>query len=372
VSASTPTYALPYPVGGDDVRDGDNTIKLLAERVETLLAARDATIAQLLALPGSRNVIRNGDCQIAQRGPGPFTTSGRYTIDGWYQFVSGGTMTANLRQLTLGTGARYGMESVVASQSAAGDFAGWTFVVEGVHRLAGQQATLSFEAFSGTGTPKVGVECVQYFGSGGAPSAIVYTPVAAITISTTKTRYFVTFTVPSLTGKTYGSSGTDSLQINIYLSSGTTNASHASSIGIQNATITLTDVQLEAGSLATPFDRLPQALQMVWNQRYFIRKLYSAANTAVASGTAWQNFDYYCALHYPTMRAAPTLTASAQTHFSAWGGGASGTSTAVAAAGTSADSLELHVNTAAGPTSGQGVWIRNGTAGAYLDLSSEL
>ena len=35
--ATTPAYALPYPVGTDRVMDGDNAIQALAERVEALL-----------------------------------------------------------------------------------------------------------------------------------------------------------------------------------------------------------------------------------------------------------------------------------------------------------------------------------------------
>lgn len=39
MGSTTPTYALPYPVGSDRVRDGDNAIQALAERVEAVLAA---------------------------------------------------------------------------------------------------------------------------------------------------------------------------------------------------------------------------------------------------------------------------------------------------------------------------------------------
>ncbi len=37
MTGQTPTYALPYPSGSDRVRDGDNAIQALAERVETVL-----------------------------------------------------------------------------------------------------------------------------------------------------------------------------------------------------------------------------------------------------------------------------------------------------------------------------------------------
>lgn len=37
--ATTPIYALPYPVGTDLIVDGDNAIRELAERVEAILDA---------------------------------------------------------------------------------------------------------------------------------------------------------------------------------------------------------------------------------------------------------------------------------------------------------------------------------------------
>lgn len=36
--ATTPIFAIPYPVGTDRVMDGDNAMQALAERVETILA----------------------------------------------------------------------------------------------------------------------------------------------------------------------------------------------------------------------------------------------------------------------------------------------------------------------------------------------
>ena len=38
MGSTTPVYALPYPVGSDRVRDGDNAIQALAERVEAVIA----------------------------------------------------------------------------------------------------------------------------------------------------------------------------------------------------------------------------------------------------------------------------------------------------------------------------------------------
>ena len=40
--ATTPVYALPYPVGTDLIMNGDDAIKALAQRVEAVLASRPA------------------------------------------------------------------------------------------------------------------------------------------------------------------------------------------------------------------------------------------------------------------------------------------------------------------------------------------
>lgn len=257
-----------------------------------------------------RNGFRNGDFTILQRGASGFATTGDVrTADGWNVFSVGGTATPSIVSNSLaadqGTDGAFNSEQVItAGQAAVGDQTQLYQRIESVRRFAGKQVTVSFRAKASAGTPKIGVEASQIFGAGGAPSAQVNTAAGAITISTVSTRYSITFTVPSIAGKTLGTDGTDNLQITFWLSAGTTNAARASNIGIQNATITITDIQIEEGSVATAFERLPQQVQLAWCQRYYYQ------STMFALGMCWGATSFGgCTQDLPVnMRATPTLT----------------------------------------------------------------
>src|SRR4051812_1679348 len=101
-------------------------------------------------------------------------------------------------------GARCALKSSTTAAAGTSDFAQVFHRIEDVRTLAGRQVTLSFVAYAVTGTPKLGLELAQSFGTGGAPSAAVFTAMGAVTLSTTPTRYSVTVTLPSITGKVLG------------------------------------------------------------------------------------------------------------------------------------------------------------------------
>lgn len=230
---------------------------------------------------GRRNVIRNGDASVYQRGA---WTTNAYGVDGWRCDSSGGTVTPSRQVAPAGTGmgtngAGYYLRSVVSGQSLAGDFARFTQRIEGVRTLAGKSVSLSFLA-TPTGPPKIGVEVVQNFGTGGSPSATVNTAIQAVALAAGVNRYSVSFTVPSIAGKAFGTNNDDFLEVNLWLSAGADNAARASAIGFQNTTIDITDVQLEQGG-ATPFERLSQQEQLAWCQRYYERVTSPAANTTI-------------------------------------------------------------------------------------------
>lgn len=372
MTASTPRYAIPYPLGTDRVMDGDNVMQAIAERVEAILAPVDD---RSLTVPsGFRNVIRNGDMGIGQRGPGPFTVTGVYTLDGWRKDHVGGTHTVTNAAVALGAlagGAGGWLQSVVAGQSAAADYASLIQRVESVRTLAGRQATVSFVAAAASGTPKVGVEVIQGFGTGGSPSAVVFAPMGAVTLSTTPTRYALTFTVPSIAGKTAGTAGGDYLAVNLWLSSGADNAGRASNIGIQNATITLTDVQLEAGPTATPFERLPAQQQLAWCQRYFYR-LAGATGVWQIHGHCTAATSANFAFRFPVpMRAVIAALTVAGSWIAMNNAGGNVPATAVAFGGASTDGALIVVTTASGLVAGN-VTTLVGATGASIDFSAEL
>lgn len=331
-------------------------------------------VAALNALSG-RNVIRNGDMVVAQRGNGNFTSEGA-NVDGWNLFFFGGSLTVS-RVAALGAvpGMRWLLQYVIASQASASHYTQCAQRIEGVDTLAGQIVTLSFQACATSGTPKIGIEVTQNFGTSGAPSSTLNTVVSAVTISTTLTKYFVTFTMPSVFGKSIGTDNNSYLQLTLWLSSGSTFATRASNIGFQNNTFQIGDIQLEAGPEVTPFERIPQQQQLAWCQRYFWRMAPGAVNAHVGVGIATTTSGGIVHVPYPvTMRAIPTFASGTVGNWQTHSGG--GTATALNglstfAAGIASTGLSWSV---AGAPMGVGgaVLLDPVNANAYGDFTAEL
>lgn len=260
-----------------------------------------------------KNAVINGDFLINQRGFTSNTTTLAYNFDRWFQQNSGGSFTVTPQSFTTGAApiatyeGRTYVQGITASQSAAGDFAIITQRIEDVTRYAGTTVTISFFAKANTGTPKIGVEVKQNFGTGGSPSATVSTPAGASTLSTSWTRYSVSVAIPSISGKTLGTTANTSyLELNLWTSAGSTYATPASSIGIQNFTASIWGVQLEYGSSATYFTTATGTLQgeLAAAQRYYVKDDKVGVNAYAGSGTnCWGLYQFPT-----TMRITPTMT----------------------------------------------------------------
>jgi hypothetical protein len=238
----------------------------------------------------SGNAIINGAFEINQRNFTSSTAGNIYNFDRWRQDRDGGTVTISSQAFTLGTAPVAGYEAanflrtVVAGQSATGHYAVVSQRIEGVRNFAGQTVTISFFAKAASGSPKIGVGVSQGFGTGGSPSAAADAGAGAITISTSWARYSLTYAVPSISGKTLGTNLDSYLSIEFWFSAGSTYATRASSIGIQNNTFDIWGIQVEAGSVANPFRINANSLQgeLAACQRYY-EKSYSLL---VAPGTS--------------------------------------------------------------------------------------
>jgi hypothetical protein len=224
----------------------------------------------LLNRTGSGNAIINGAFEINQRGF-TSTTAGGYGFDRWLTSIVGGTVTYSSQAFTPGTAPEAGYEAsnfariVTSGQSAADDFAILRQFIEGVRTFANQTVTVSFWARAGSGTPGIYVDLSQVFGSGGSEALNIFAGQA--TLNTTFTRYSFTVNVPTISGKTIGPN--DHLRVNFFLSAGSN--IRASALGIQNNTFDIWGVQVEAGSVATPFRRNANSLQgeLAACQRYY-------------------------------------------------------------------------------------------------------
>jgi len=358
------------------VGSGADALARLAVGTNGHAVVADSTATNGLAyapLNGFKNVIINGNFSVNQRGFSSTTSSGTYGFDRWAFLASGGTVTYSTQSFTLGN-AITGQESanfarlVSASHSAAGDYALLFQRIEGVRTFAGQDIVISFWAKASTGTPKVAVELVQGFGTGGSPSADVNTYVGQVTLSTSWVRYSVTVTVPSISGKTIGTGSNDSLSLFLWTSAGTTFNSRTGSLGVQNATIEFWGVQVEAGSVATPFERRPLQIELALCQRYYQRLAYSNAGW-IAIGQVYPTNNVYATIPLPVvMRTAPTsITVSGTTY--ALDAGGVGRGITVAMGTSSPQILGLNATGGFNMVNGDAALLAFSTSPNYIELN---
>ena len=253
-------------------------------------------------ISGFRNDIINGDFKINQRGFTSTTTTGTYGLDRWYLETNTGTSTYSTQSFTLGN-VISGYEPtnfariVTSGQSATGSFSLLTQQIEDVRNLAGQTAVVSFWAKAASGTPKVAVTLDQLFGSGGSPSSAVNNLFGTVTLSTSWTRYTLTSTVASISGKTIGTTAnTSALRLRLWVSGGSDLNPSAQSIGAQNNTFDFWGVQVEPGTIATPFEQRPIGTELSLCQRYYevgvTPKQFMAMPSASFVPTTWRSVYY--------------------------------------------------------------------------------
>ena len=133
--------------------------------------------------------------------------------------------------------------------------------IEDITKLAGKTVTLSFWAKANS-NKNISVSFAQVFGTGGSPSAVV-TNIGAwlIALTTTWQKFTKTVTIPSIVGKTIGSNPNSSYtHVRFTFDDLTLN---------QSGTFDIAQVQLEEGSVATPFEQRPVVLELSLCQRYY-------------------------------------------------------------------------------------------------------
>jgi hypothetical protein len=290
-----------------------------------------AALTSLGAAPTSalnnagRNILHNSLFNIQQRGAGPWT--GSFTADRWFLqgTTTGGSVSASVAPMTASTAAvfsdeyaKFNWQASVTAGTGANDQIALQQNIEDVRRLSGKTVTVSFWAWCISGTPKIGVELAQVFGSGGSPSAFVSAVPAsgAVTISTTPTRYSVTIVLPSVSGKTFGTTvGTDYTGLFFWLSAGSTNAARASNIGLQSATFLFWGIQLEFGSAATQLEKPDPQQDLANCQRFYQAYPQVLINGYAATAQTFFGDNIFSV----PMRAVPTTVFAGISYFNASG-----------------------------------------------------
>lgn len=288
-------------------------------------------------LAGFRNAIINGNFDHWQRGTS--FTANAYGADRWINLVIGTAATQSRQAFTLGqtdvpNEPEYFCRTVVSSVAGAGNLALLGQRIEGVRSFAGQTVTLSFWA-KADAAKNIAVEFGQIFGFGGSPStAVTGIGVTTLALTTAWQKFTVTVAVPSISGKTLGTSNADYLYMFLWFDAGSDWDARTNSLGQQSGTFDIAQVQLEAGSVATPFERRPVGTELALCQRYY---QVGAHNWSLYGLAGW---GYTVPLSFRTdMRAIPSISQTVS-------GLVNMASTGIAALGSSGAALEGQLSAA--------------------------
>ena len=231
-----------------------------------------------------KNALINGAFDYWQRGTSGFTTGGSYNADRWKFYQDGTGVTATITQQALTAGSIVGVDSPYCFQwsvTVAGSGATTNQVyqlVENVQTFAGQTVVLSFYAKSDATRTPVTPYIYQNFGSGGSASVagtVNATGSNPANLTTSWQRFSYTVALPSITGKTVGTSSY--LEVAIKFPINTTQVTQVAG------------VQLEVGSVPTQFSRAGGTLsgELAACKRYLPSVNVSTGGNATFIGYAY-------------------------------------------------------------------------------------
>jgi len=292
------------------------------------------TLNKISGNPNFRNIVINGDMQIAQRSTSvaSITTEGYYTVDRWLTAIAGALGTWTQSQSTdVPTGQGFAsslkMDCTTADASpAAGDLLILAQRFEGQnlqYLKKGTSNAVSLTASFWVKSTKTGTFIVELFDIDNTRQVS-----KSYTINASNTWEFKTLTFAGDTTGTLDNNNGVSLILHFWLGAGTTytsgtlNTSWAASTNANRAVgqvncadstsndFLITGVQLEAGEQASGFEFMPIDINLIRCQRYYQQYggvtgfLIGGYTTNVGGGD-----DYNSPLIFPVvMRAAPTAT----------------------------------------------------------------
>jgi len=348
------------------------------------------------SLQGFRNRIINGDMRIDQRNAGASVSallgSFKYTLDRWAYYVSQDsklTVQQNAGSVTPPAGfTNYlGATSISAYSVGSNDLYMITQPIEGFNvadlgwgTANAKTVTLSFWVRSSlTGT----------FGGSLLNNAVNRSYPFTYTVSSANTWEQKSITVAGDTTGTWLTNNGVGLWISFGIGMGSTYSGTAgawagsqfwsatgatSVVGTNGATFYITGVQLEVGSVATPFERRDYGRELMLCQRYY-QKVFLNGNGLIGfADTTTASINMYYAP--TTMRGTPTLsTTGTAADYQIRRPGASSTCSVVPSlTSTSSDYQNFRVlgTVASGLTAGNGNLLNNATSEVWLAFSSEL
>jgi len=257
-----------------------------------------ATLASINggAIAGTRNRIINGGMAIDQRNAGAsqtFTAAAAlaYSVDRWYGYCTGANVTGQRVQ-----GATVGQYYYRFTGAASVTAIGFGQRIEQLNSadLAGTTATLSVDLANSVLTSVTWTayyaNTADTFGTLASPTRTQIST-GTFTVNSTVTRYSTNISVPA---------------------AATTGIEIVFTVGAQTSgTWTIGDVQLERGTVATPFERRSYGQELSLCQRYF-QVIGSATGNFCSVTGATSVYTSVSARFAVEMRATPTVTFTSQ------------------------------------------------------------
>ena len=235
---------------------GTPTAPTAAVGTNTTQVATTAFVSANLGVTENENRIINGAFDFWQRGTSS-TSTGFVAADRWSVSAAGGTFTQSRQTFTVGdtlgsNNPTYFLRQAVSGQTTSAQLASIVQGIEGVRSYAGQTITLLGWARRSSGTGNMAIEGVQGFGTGGSPSAaITAISPTIVTLTGSFAPFAVTLTVPSITGKTIGTSGSDAFSIVFWTSAGSDFNARTNSLGLQTIGVDLWGIHIKVGTHTT-------------------------------------------------------------------------------------------------------------------------
>lgn len=355
VGTASDTTDMPTKLVFSTTPDGQATAaERLAINTTGIQVTGDAQIESLNggALAGTRNRIINGGMRIDQRNAGAsqtFTAAAAlaYSVDRWYGYCTGANVTGQQIQ-----GATAGQSRYRFTGAASVTAIGFGQRIEQLNSadLANTTATLSVDLANSVLTS---VTWTAYYATTANTFGTLASPTrtqiatGTFTVTSTVTRYSTQISIPS---------------------DATTGIEIVFTVGAQTSgTWTIGNVQLEPGSVATPFERRSYGFELALCQRYF---QYFGAGTSGQEETS-TTFTIAGQFQAP-MRAAPTATYIGSTFSTRiTGSDRSLTGVSIASSSISTQAAWFSLNNSGGGNT-VGRFIQNRDASSNIQMSAEL
>jgi hypothetical protein len=276
---------------------------------------------------GFRNRIINGDMRIDQRNAGASVTlandTATYTLDRWRTYENTDGVVAIVRDSAAPVGFNNSLKITVTTADASLASSQTAFINQSIEGFnvadlawgSASAATITVSFWVRSSVTGVFGGCVRNSGTRSYPFTY--------TVNAANTWEQKTITVPGDTTGTWltnndiglrvyfsvGDGGNTSGTANTWSDTGFTTATGQTNLlATLSATWQITGVQLEAGSVATPFERRPYGTELALCQRYYLDTTVAFSEFYNGNGI---NVRYSCNISFPTtMRAAPTITFS--------------------------------------------------------------